>query len=125
MFKSLTLIGTTIASVASTNLFLQKDDELKLETDSYDPKYDINESPVVGILTQTLEDYMKKDSRFENYTSYIMSSYVKYMEAQGARVVPIVWGEDKELTLTKVKHLDGVLFPGGDGDNVDIGRLVF
>jgi len=68
---------------------------------------------------------MKKDPRFSNYTSYIMSAYVKYMEGQGARVVPIIYGEPEADTLEKLKHLDGVLFPGGDGDNVDIGRLVF
>jgi gamma-glutamyl hydrolase len=68
---------------------------------------------------------MQKDPKFEGYKSYIMSSYVKYMEAQGARVVPVVWGEPEDVTKDKLKHLDGILFPGGNGDNVDIGRLVF
>ena len=47
--------------------------------------------------------------------SYIMSAYVKYMESSGARVVPIIWGEPENVTLDKISHLDGVLFPGGDG----------
>ena len=54
-----------------------------------------------------------------------MTSYVKYMEAAGARVVPIIYGESEEETLEKLSKLDGVLFPGGDGDNYDIGQFVF
>lgn len=86
---------------------------------------DINKQPVIGILTQTLETSMQADERFVGYKSYIMSSYVKYMEASGARVVPIVWGESQEVTLEKLSKLDGVLFPGGDGDDYDIGQFVF
>ena len=44
-------------------------------------KVDKNKRPVIGILTQTLEKSMQKDSRFEGYSSYIMSAYVKYLEA--------------------------------------------
>ena len=55
-------------------------------------KIDTNQRPVIGILTQTLEKDMRNDTRFENYTSYIMSSYVKFMEESGAQVVPIVYG---------------------------------
>jgi gamma-glutamyl hydrolase len=54
-----------------------------------------------------------------------MSAYVKYMESSGARVVPIIWGEPENVTLDKLSKLDGVLFPGGDGDDYDIGKLVF
>ena len=55
----------------------------------------------------------------------MMSAYVKYVQAQGARVVPIIYGEPEEVTLEKLKHLDGVLFPGGDGDYYKLGKLVF
>ena len=47
------------------------------------------------------------------------------MESAGARVVPIVsdWSQEKiEDMLSKV---DGVLFPGGNGDNVDLGKIAF
>lgn len=86
---------------------------------------DSNTQPVIGILTQTLEKSMQADEKFKGYKSYIMSAYVKFMEAQGARVVPLIWGEDEAVTKEKLKHIDGVLFPGGNGDNVDIGRLAF
>lgn len=68
---------------------------------------------------------MKTDPKFEGKKSYIMSAYVKYMESSGARVVPIIWGEPENVTLDKISQLDGVLFPGGDGDDYDIGKLVF
>lgn len=67
---------------------------------------------------------MKADPRFAGYASYVMSDVVKFMEAQGARVVPVVRGETDEVTKELLKHLDGVLFPGGDGDNYDLGKLV-
>jgi len=54
-----------------------------------------------------------------------MSSYVKYIEASGARVVPIINNESKEELDLKISKLDGILFPGGDGDNYDLGEYVF
>ena len=54
-----------------------------------------------------------------------MSAYVKFMEASGARVVPIIVGESQNVTLNKLQQLDGILFPGGDGDNYALGKMVF
>ena len=66
-----------------------------------------------------------KDKSFDNYTTYIMSSYVKYIEAQGARVVPIFRDESNEETIQKLKGVNGVLFPGGGGDYLAKGKFVF
>ena len=85
----------------------------------------MNKQPVIGILSQTIEDPMKNDTRFDDYTSYIMSDVVKFMEGQGARVVPLVYGTPNETTLEILKHIDGVLMPGGDGDDFGLGRYVF
>ena len=68
---------------------------------------------------------MINDTRFINYKSYIMKSYVDFVEAAGARVVPLVVGEPEEVTLEKLQKLNGVIFPGGDGDYLEYGRLVF
>jgi gamma-glutamyl hydrolase len=54
-----------------------------------------------------------------------MSAYVKYIESSGAQVVPIMVGESEEEILYKLNRLNGVLFPGGDGDNYDLGKFVF
>ena len=53
-----------------------------------------------------------------------MAAYVKFMEAAGARVVPLNLGEAEEVTLEKISKLDGVLFPGGDGDYIEMGGKI-
>ena len=86
---------------------------------------DNNEEPVIGILTQTLEDFMHDDERFDGYKSYIMASYVKFMESSGARVVPIINEETFDQINDKINHVDGILFPGGDGDYNNTARMIF
>lgn len=54
-----------------------------------------------------------------------MKSYVDFVEAAGARVVPLIVGESEEITLAKLKKLNGVLFPGGDGDYLEYGRFIY
>ena len=65
-------------------------DQLFQPVDDYSPwgymkdwkkNVDLNKQPVIGILSQTLEEYMTTDPRFANYTSYMMSAYVKYIQA--------------------------------------------
>ena len=58
---------------------------------------------------------MKEDPRFDGYNSYLMDSYIHFIESAGARVVPLVLGEPESITLDKLSKLNGVLFPGGDG----------
>jgi len=87
-----------------------------------------NPSPVIGILTQPLDDAIRKNDPegFKPYNSYIMAAYVKFIEAQGARVVPIINEETNSTTLEKLEHLDGVLYPGGGGlDYIYKGKFVF
>lgn len=47
-----------------------------------------NESPVIGILTQTVTSSSFRNTRPSN-SSYLAASYVKAIEASGGRVVPI------------------------------------
>ena len=54
-----------------------------------------------------------------------MDSYVHYLEGHGARVVPLINGEPKEVTLEKLSKLNGVLFPGGEGNFVEFGQLIY
>ena len=85
---------------------------------------DLNEQPVIGIVSQGLDSDFNNDPRFDGYDSYIMAAYVKFMEAAGARVVPLVWNEPEEVTMDKLSKLDGVLFPGGANSYVEWGRKV-
>lgn len=54
-----------------------------------------------------------------------MAAYVKFMEASGARVVPLIMGEPDDVTMDKLSKLNGVLFPGGGGDYIDFGRPMY
>jgi gamma-glutamyl hydrolase len=85
---------------------------------------DTNQQPVIGILSQPLDPDFDGDSRFDGYDSYLMAAYVKFVEEAGARVVPLIWGEPAEVTLDKLSKLNGVFFPGGDGDYLEMGRMI-
>lgn len=81
----------------------------------------VNDSPVIGILTQMVSDEVMKPYG----STYIPSSYVKYIESGGSRVMPI------RLTLTKAeyenifKQINGLLLIGGavDLETSDFARV--
>lgn len=50
----------------------------------------VNDRPIIGVLSQEQSVYLHTKFPEENYTSYIAASYVKDVEASGARVVPIL-----------------------------------
>ena len=54
-----------------------------------------------------------------------MESYVNWVEAVGARVVPIIMNEPWEVTENKIRNLNGLIFPGGDGDCLEWGGPMF
>ena len=39
--------------------------------------------------------------------------------------MPLINGEPKSVTLEKLRKLNGVIFPGGDGDYLEYGRMIF
>ncbi|XP_047449100.1 gamma-glutamyl hydrolase [Mugil cephalus] len=72
----------------------------------------VNDRPVIGVLTQLVsDDILKPFGR-----TFIPSSYVKYLESGGSRVMPI------RLTLTTAeyenifKKINGLMFIGGAAD---------
>ncbi|XP_019730977.1 gamma-glutamyl hydrolase isoform X2 [Hippocampus comes] len=66
-----------------------------------------NDEPIIGILAQDLS------TPKENQNAYIAASYVKFLEAAGARVVPIMINQTDEEYRRLFKSINGVLFPGG------------
>ena len=80
---------------------------------------------MIGIVTQPLPDEFKDDPRFAGKQTYIMEAYVEFMEAAGARVVPLIATDETSITDEKLKMLNGVLFPGGDGDYLEIGDHIY
>ncbi|XP_016103443.1 gamma-glutamyl hydrolase-like [Sinocyclocheilus grahami] len=74
-------------------------------TQSDEPDYD---RPIIGILTQEVDDYMKKFGE-----TYIPSSYVKYIESGGARVVPIRLNQSFAEHEKIFRSINGLLLIGG------------
>jgi gamma-glutamyl hydrolase len=68
---------------------------------------------------------MKPDPRFKEYRTYVMASYVDWLEAAGARVVPLILGEPEEITRDKLSKLNGIFLPGGDGDFFYYGKFIY
>ncbi|XP_039837534.1 gamma-glutamyl hydrolase 2-like [Panicum virgatum] len=68
--------------------------------------------PVIGIVSHPGDG---AGGRISNgtATSYIGASYVKFVEAAGARVIPLVYNEPEERLLEKLSLVNGVLFTGG------------
>ncbi|XP_059053807.1 gamma-glutamyl hydrolase A-like [Achroia grisella] len=73
----------------------------------------INDRPIIGVLSQEQSAYLHTKYPVENYTSYIAASYVKDVEASGARVVPLLIGKSREYYREMMSKLNGILLPGG------------
>ncbi|XP_045495982.1 gamma-glutamyl hydrolase A-like [Colias croceus] len=73
----------------------------------------INNRPIIGVLSQEQSRHLHSKFPDENYTSYIGASYVKDVEAAGARVVPILIGKKRAYYEDLLKKINGVLLPGG------------
>jgi gamma-glutamyl hydrolase len=65
----------------------------------------ITRSPVIGILSQPDPDNAD--------VFYIAASYVKWLEAGGARSIPIPYDASNELFDELFTEMDGLLLPGG------------
>ena len=76
------------------------------ETHGDDPR------PLVGVLSQPRYWTGAPDAP----GGYIAASYVKWLEAAGARAVPILYTDSNETIHRKLSAVNGVLLPGGDSD---------
>jgi len=74
----------------------------------------VTDRPIIGILSQGISsslDDMLPDGH--NFTTYIAASYVKWVEAAGARAVPIIVNGDTEYYEKIYSGINGLLIPGG------------
>ncbi|XP_033748712.1 gamma-glutamyl hydrolase-like [Pecten maximus] len=69
----------------------------------------LNSRPIIGVLAQSCDP--KADPYIGD--TYIPSTYVKWLESGGARVVPIRVKESDQYYETLFKRINGVVFPGG------------
>ena len=59
---------------------------------------DVNDRPVIGILTQEVDPALRAalPTSTANATSYLAHSYIQWVEAGGARSVPVIIGRQRE-----------------------------
>lgn len=64
--------------------------------------------PIVGVLSQP--------ATWDPSISYVGASYVKWLEAAGARTVPLVYDWPWDKIEDVLSQLNGIMFPGGNAD---------
>ena len=76
-------------------------------------KFFVNNRPIVGILTQpSAWPHLYNPEEY----SYLATSYVRFLEESGVRVVPIKYNENEEYLETIMTEINGLLIPGGGTD---------
>uniref|UniRef100_V9KMY2 folate gamma-glutamyl hydrolase n=1 Tax=Callorhinchus milii TaxID=7868 RepID=V9KMY2_CALMI len=72
------------------------------------PVTQLNQRPIIGVLTQKTYGEFNKFGK-----SYIAASYVKHLESAGARVVPISINLSEDECKKLFYSINGLLYPGG------------
>jgi len=94
----------------------------------------VNERPIIGVLSQEIDEDIMKDLPVDlrnTSTSYIASSYIKWVETGGARAVPVIIGREESYYQALFKQLNGLLLPGGNaplvgkGGYAEVGQQFF
>jgi len=114
---------TFMLAVISTILFLSYVNKRgsNVEIDTFVIKsnvlnMDVNNRPIIGILTQELDDILtaKLPNEYQGkYSAYLASSYVQWIMSGGARVVPIIIGKNEDYYRKIFDGINGLLLPGG------------
>ncbi|GFY42240.1 gamma-glutamyl hydrolase [Trichonephila inaurata madagascariensis] len=68
----------------------------------------LNDRPIIGVVTEEINSTIVPEAK-----SYLLASYVKFLELAGARVVPIWIHEPRSYYEDIMNNINGVLFPGG------------
>lgn len=73
--------------------------------------------PTIGVLTMVNEDKrLFEGQKGTENTSYVAASYIKIIEAGGARAVPLICDMPEPELKTVIESINGVILSGGDGD---------
>ena len=70
-----------------------------------------------GILTQEIDDVLRSKlppSHAANSSSYLAASYVQWVMSGGARVVPVIIGQQESYYRHLFSSINGLLLPGGN-----------
>lgn len=72
-----------------------------------------NNKPIIGVLTQ---EYLGEYNSLKGKCSFIASTYIKFIESAGGRVVPIHVNRSLDYYKYMISRVNGILLPGGDQD---------
>eukprot|EP00099_Drosophila_melanogaster_P027674 NP_730120.1 lethal (3) 72Dr [Drosophila melanogaster] len=72
----------------------------------------LNRVPTVGVMCIDIATQLQQNFSGA-YHSYLAASYVKFLEASGAHVVPIWIGRERAYYALMMSQLNGILLPGG------------
>lgn len=81
-----------------------------------------NEWPIIGVFTQPTSS---TEGDCGGNCLYLASSYVKYLEASGARVAPIMYDATKEELDRIFEGVNGIFFPGGGAEFPEGAQYLF
>ena len=78
------------------------------------PSMEINNRPVIGILTMALSNWLGDNIAInsERVKSYLPAAYVRWIENSGARVVPIQYTLTKPILDSYLSQINGVIICG-------------
>lgn len=120
-----------IAKATESTQVILLPSEIGDRTCSSAPDPNLNDKPIIGILTHPgigTFDAPHSLSYYEKNVSYIAASYVKFAETGGARVIPLIYNEPEERLFQKLELVNGVIFTGGwakEGLYYDIVEKIF
>lgn len=110
VFTFLSLMTLTVLSFR-----IQLDMRAMMDKIRHESNRHFNERPIVGILAQPSAFAAHPPEKF----NYIAASYIKFVEAAGARAVPINWDLPKADLAKIMGQINGLLLPGGGTDATD------
>eukprot|EP01137_Pigoraptor_chileana_P007983 Opistho-2@54269 len=74
---------------------------------------EVNYRPIIGIMTQPVQEEAQLSSSNATTASYVSASYVKFLESAGARVSIFHYDDDIATLKARLANINGFLFPGG------------
>lgn len=69
-------------------------------------------TPIIGMLTQPFPEEWKDLESTKGYEAYFESSHVEFLQAAGARIVPISYKTPQRKLFEELEQLNGVYIPG-------------
>ena len=83
--------------------------------------------PIFGILTQPIPQVWLRDETVYNneWATFFEASHAEYLQAGGARVVPVDYRMDDQEFMELLTQLNGLYIPGDTKDTFDNEQFIY